>query len=291
MDNMLNLQKELEAKDYRHGSYYAFKINDPKPRDIHKAIVRDRIVHHAVYKILYPYFDKKFIYDSYSCRNAKGTHRAMKRFQAFGRKISQNNTQTAWVLKGDIQKFFANIDHDILREILNNHISDENILWLLNQIIDSFHTENATDIGLPLGNVTSQLLINVYMNEFDQFVKRELKIHFYIRYADDFVIFHQDRQYLENLIPKISDYLNIQLKLTLHPKKLFIKPILSGIDFLGWVHFPYHRVLRTTTKRRMLKNLKHKQTKESLASYLGLLKHGNAHKLAMLIQGLESKMN
>jgi retron-type reverse transcriptase len=100
---------------------------------------------------------------------------------------------------------------------------------LLNQIVDSFHTENVIDIGLPLGNVTSQLLINVYMNEFDQFMKRELKIHFYIRYADDFVILHQDRQYLENLVPKISDYLNMQLKLTLHPKKLFIKPIASGM--------------------------------------------------------------
>lgn len=287
MDNILSLQKELETKNYRHGSYYAFKINDPKPRDIHKAKVRDRIIHHAVYKILYPYFDKKFIYDSYSCRNAKGTHRAMKRFQAFERKVSQNNTQAAWVLKGDIQKFFANIDHNVLKEILSSHISDENILWLLNQIIDSFHTENVTDIGLPLGNVTSQLLINVYMNEFDQFMKRELKVHFYIRYADDFVILHQDRQYLENLVPKISDYLNMQLKLTLHPKKLFIKPIASGIDFLGWVHFPYHRVLRTTTKRRMFRNLKHKRTKESIASYLGLLKHGNTYKLTKTIHELE----
>ena len=287
MDNILSLQKELATKNCQHGSYYAFKINDPKPRDIHKATVRDRVVHHAVYKILYPYFDKKFIYDSYSCRNNKGTHRAMHRFLTFERKVSHNNRQTVWVLKGDIQKFFANIDHSVLKEILNKHIPDEDILWLLNQIIDSFHTENATNIGLPLGNVTSQLLINVYMNEFDQFMKRELKVHFYIRYADDFVILHKDRQYLENLIPKISDYLNMQLKLSLHPNKLFIKTITSGIDFLGWVHFPYHRVLRTTTKRRMLKKLKHTQKKESLASYLGLLKHGNAYKLTRLIQELE----
>lgn len=287
MDNILSLQKELETKTYQHGSYYAFKINDPKPRDIHKAKVRDRIVHHAVYKILYPYFDKKFIYDSYSCRNNKGTHRAMHRFLTFERKVSHNNRQTVGVLKGDIQKFFANIDHSVLIQILRSHILDENIFWLLNQIIDSFHTENATNIGLSLGNVTSQLLINVYMNEFDQFMKRELKVHFYIRYADDFVILHQDRQYLESLIPKVSDYLNMQLKLSLHPNKLFIKTITSGIDFLGWVHFPYHRVLRTTTKRRMLKNLKYTQKKESLASYLGLLKHGNAYKLTRLIQELE----
>lgn len=189
--------------------------------------------------------------------------------------------------KGRYTKVFANIDHGVLKEILRNHISDKNILWLLNQIIDSFYTGNATDIGLPLGNVTSQLLINVYMNEFDQFMKRELKVHFYIRYADDFVILHQDRQYLENLVPKISDYLETKLKLTLHPKKLFIKPITSGIDFLGWIHFPYHRVLRTTTKRRMFRNLKHKRTKESVASYLGMLKHGNTYKLTRVIHQLE----
>ena len=172
MDNIVTLQKELEDKSYRHGSYHAFKINDPKPRDIHKAIVRDRIVHHALYRILYPYFDKKFIYDSYSCRDNKGTHRAMNRFQIFGRKVSHNDTQTTWILKGDIRKFFACIDHQILKQILHKHIPDENILWLLEQIVDSFHTEKSNEIGLPLGNVTSQLLINVYMNEFDQFMKR-----------------------------------------------------------------------------------------------------------------------
>lgn len=287
MDNILRLQRELETKSYKHGSYYAFKINDPKPRDIHKALVRDRVVHHAIYRILYPYFDKKFIYDSYSCRDNKGTHRAMNRFQVFGRKVSQNNTQTAWVLKGDIQKFFASINNTVLKQILRKHISDENILWLLGQIIDSFHTENSTNIGLPLGNVTSQLLINVYMNEFDQFVKRSLKVHFYIRYSDDFVILHPDKQYLENLVPKISDYLETELKLTLHPKKVFIKSFSSGVDFLGWVHFVHHRVLRTTAKRRMFRNLRYKHTKETVASYLGLLQHGNAYKLTRRIHELE----
>ena len=193
MDNILILHEKLKNKTYRHGSYHAFKINDPKPRDIHKATVRDRIVHHTIYRILYPYFDKKFIYDSYSCRIDKGTHRAMNRFQVFGRKVSRNNTQTAWVLKGDIKKFFATIDHKILKSILEKHIVDNDILWLLGQIIDSFNTENKISIGLPLGNVTSQLLINVYMNEFDQFVKRRLKIKYYVRYADDFVVLIETR--------------------------------------------------------------------------------------------------
>ena len=159
MDNIFKLHDELANKEYQHGSYHAFKINDPKPRDIHKANVCDRIVHHAIYRILYPYFDSKFIYDSYSCRIDKGTHRAINRFRNMARKVSRNNTKSAWVLKGDIQKFFTTINHQILKAILGRHIEDKNILLLLNEVIDSFHTENRLNVGLPLGNVTSQLLI------------------------------------------------------------------------------------------------------------------------------------
>lgn len=272
---LLNFIKTLAEKTYRHGSYYAFKINDPKPRDIHKASIRDRIVHHAIYKILYPYFDGKFIYDSYSCQKNKGTHKAINRFRRLSEKVSKNNTKTAWVLKGDIRKFFANINHQVLKNILSRHIEDKNILWLLGEVIDSFHT------GLPLGNVTSQLFINVYMNEFDQFVKRDLKVKYYIRYCDDFVILHPDKSYLENLIPKMSAFLEKELKLSLHPDKVYIKRLSSGIDFLGWVHFNHHRVLRTATKRRMFKKLEENQAPETVKSYLGLLRHGNTYKLSL----------
>ncbi|MBI5122769.1 group II intron reverse transcriptase domain-containing protein [Candidatus Roizmanbacteria bacterium] len=255
-------------------------MNDPKPRDIHKATVRDRIVHHAVYRILYPYFDKKFIYDSYSCRNNKGTHKAINRFRRFVWKASQNDTRTAWVLKCDIKKFFASIGHEILKNILSKHIVDKNILWLLGQIIDSFHTNN-NNMGLPLGNVTSQLFINVYMNELDQFLKRNLKVRFYIRYADDFVICHQQKDYLEKLLPKISKYLENQLKLSLHQKKVSIKSVSSGVDFLGWVNFPHHRALRTATKRRMFNKLRQNHSSESITSYQGMLSHGNTYKLKL----------
>lgn len=177
------------------------------------------------------------------------------------------------VLKCDIRKFFANIDHQVLKNILWKYIIDEDVLWLLGQIIDSFHK------GLPLGNVTSQLFINVYMNEFDQFVKRNLKVKYYIRYCDDFVILHEDRSSLESFIPKMSDFLERKLQLSLHPDKVFIRSLSQGIDFLGWVHFSHHRVLRTATKRRMFKKLKENKSKETLASYLGLLKHGNTYKI------------
>lgn len=279
MDNILKLGKELANKKYRHGGYCAFKINDPKPRDIHKANVKDRIVHHAIYRILYPYFDGKFIYDSYSCRIDKGTHRAMNRFREVSRKVSKNNTKTVWVLKCDIKKFFARINHKILKNILKRHLKDENIMWLLENVINSFHTGNDKDIGLPLGNVTSQLFINIYMNELDQFIKRKLKIRYFIRYVDDFVILHTDRLYLINLIPKIAGFLEKELRLSLHPDKVYIKALSSGIDFLGWTHFPHHRVLRTATKRRVFRKLEQRQAKEARASYMGLLKHGNAYKL------------
>lgn len=267
-----------------HGKYYAFKISDPKHRDIHKATVRDRLLHHGLYRILYPYFARIFISDSYSCQRNKGTHKAINQFRKYARKVSHNDTKTAWVLKGDIKKFFANIDHQILKTILKRHIHDENIVWILEQIIDSFHTDNNHQIGLPLGNLTSQIFVNIYMNEFDQFVKHKLKIKYYVRYADDFVIMSQNKEYLENLVPKIAEFLGEELRLSLHPKKLFIRTLASGIDFLGWVHFPHHRVLRTSTKRRMFNRLKQNHTRETTASYLGLLKHGNAYKLTRTLR-------
>jgi retron-type reverse transcriptase len=260
MANIISLHNDLKNKTYKHGEYKAFKINDPKPRDIHKAEVRDRLLHHAIYRILYPYFDKKFIHDSYSCRLEKGTHKAMNRFHKFSQIISQNNTRSCLVLKCDIRKFFASIDHQVLKNILEKYITDKDILWLLNQIIYSFHTklsarQGLAEKGLPLGNLTSQLLVNIYMNEFDQFMKQELKVEYYVRYADDFVIFSNDKQYPENILPKISEFLENNLKLYLHPNKVSIETIASGVDFLGWIHFPKHRVLRTSTKKRMFRNL------------------------------------
>ena len=279
MDNIFTLHQELVDKKYQHGSYKAFKINDPKPRDIHKAGVRDRLIHHAIYRILYPNFDKLFINDSYSCRIRKGTHKAVNQFLNFGRKVSKNNTQTAWILKCDIKKFFAGINHKILKSILAKYIKDKEAFLLLSEIIDSFNTKNRIGFGLPLGNLTSQLFINIYMNEFDQFIKRKLKVKYYIRYADDFVIFSEDRKYLENLILEIAKFLKGYLHLELHPKKVFIKTFNSGIDFLGWINFPHYRVLRTSTKRRALRNLKYKFTPEIWTAYNGLFSHGNTHKL------------
>lgn len=276
-DNIVSLRENFVNMTYRHSGYEHFKISDPKPRDIHKATVRDRLVHHAIYRVLYPFFACTFIADSYSCQLDKGTHRAVRRFKQFSDKASKNNTKTAWVLKCDIKKFFASIDQTILLKQLKSYIPDKQIISLLKEVISSFSWQS--NKGLPLGNLTSQLFVNIYMTPFDQFVKHKLKAKYYIRYADDFVIMSINKKWLESLIPKISSFLQNKLELQLHPKKLFIQTLSSGVDFLGWVHFPKFRVLRTTTKRRMLARIKVHPTNGTFQSYLGLLSRGNTHKI------------
>jgi RNA-directed DNA polymerase len=269
MDNILSLHYDLKNFIYKHGGYECFKINDPKPRTIHKASVRDRLLHHAVYRILYPFFDKTFIADSFSCRNDKGTHKAINRFRKLAYIVSKNNTKICWVLKCDIKKFFASIDQNILINILQKYIDDKNIINLIKEIIFSFKPN-----GLPLGNLTSQLFANIYLNEFDQFVKHVLKARFYIRYADDFVILSEDKKYLENIIPLMDNFLRNELKLILHPDKIYVKRLNSGIDFLGWVNFFGYKTLRTKTKNRIFKKATMSLKTETINSYLGLIKHG-----------------
>ena len=280
--HLRTIHYDLKSQVYSHGDYIHFRIADPKPRDIHKALVKDRLVHHVIYNVLYPYFDKKFVYDSYSCRLNKGTHRAVDRFKVFIRTVSKNNTKTVWVLKCDIRKFFASIDHEILVSILERHIADNQLIGLLKNIVHSFHSTEKGK-GLPLGNLTSQLLVNIYMNEFDQFVKHTLKVKHYIRYADDFVVLSSDKKYFEELLSNIASFLEQKLKLSLHPDKVFIKTVASGVDFLGWVIFPTHRVLRTSTKRRMMKNIRTDPSKQKIQSYKGMITHGNSRKLAVKI--------
>jgi len=277
MDNILALHADLCNRTYRHGGYKHFKVCDPKPRDIHKATVRDRLVHHAIYRVLYPFFERTFIADSYSCRLRKGTHKALARFRQFGCAVSKNNTKTCWILKGDIRKFFANIDHAILLNTLRQYIPDQDILWLLENVIGSFNSVGRSGIGLPLGNLTSQLLVNIYMNRFDQFVKHRLRTRQYARYADDFVIFSDNRNELVDFIPVIREFLSRELHLALHPQKIYIATLASGMDFLGWVHFPDHRILRAATRRRMMRRIRDHATPQSMQSYLGLLRHGNTY--------------
>ncbi len=249
MANLFALHEELASKAYAHSAYKLFHISDPKPRVIHKACVRDRLLHRALYRKLYSFFENKFIADSFSCQLGKGTHRAINRFRSFYYTVSRNNTRTCWVLKCDIRKFFASIDQQILLGIVKRHIPDSDIIWLVQNVVESF-SSTALGKGLPLGNLTSQLLANVYMNEFDQFVKHDLRVRHYIRYADDFVFLSLERQQLEDFMPKISDFLQNNLRLQLHPDKVYIKTMASGVDYLGLLSHGNTRKLQAEVLRR-----------------------------------------
>jgi len=284
-DNLFQLHSELKSKTYQHSHYTAFNVCDPKLRRIHKACVRDRALHHAIFRIIYPIFDKSFIFDSYSCRIEKGTHRAVSRLEKFCRKVSKNNHRNIFALKCDIRKFFDSINQEILLKIIRKKIDDEDAIWLINIILKSFGS------GLPLGNVTSQIFANIYLNELDQFIKHKLKIKHYLRYCDDFIVLSDNKEYLEKLIPEISEFLEKCLKLTLHPNKIIIRKSKQGIDFLGCIVLPHHRVLRVKTKRRILKKIVRKKRdlgnglisdksfSQSLQSYFGVLKHCHGHKI------------
>ncbi len=283
-DNLFQLHHELKTKTYQHSHYTPFNICDPKLRRIHKAIVKDRVLHHAIFRILYPIFDKSFIFDSYSCRLNKGTHKAVSRLEKFTRKLSKNSRKNLFALKCDIKKFFDSINQDILLKLIKKKIKDENAIWLIEKIIKSFKT------GLPLGNVTSQLFANIYLNELDQFVKHKLKIKYYLRYCDDFVILEERKENLEKFIKPINNFLETELNLSLHQDKIIIKKYHQGIDFLGYVALPNRRVLRTKTKRRILKRIKNNNLSlQSINSYLGILKHCRGYKIKKEIEKLVAR--
>lgn len=295
-DNLFQLHYELKTKSYQPLPYQSFYVSDPKLRHIHKAAIRDRVVHQAIYRRLYPLFDRQFIFDSYSCRLVKGTHKAVKRLEDFCRCASRNYTRPAYGLKCDIKKFFDNIDHDILRVLLRTRVADVEALWLVDKVIASFTAKPGK--GLPLGNVTSQLFANIYLNELDQFIKHGLKIKHYLRYTDDFIIVSQDKNYLADLIEPLEEFLNNKLAIQLHPQKIIIRKLGQGLDWLGYVILPHYRVLRTKTKRRIFKKTKQKQRllaageinetsfNQTLQSYYGILKHCRGHKIRKEVENI-----
>lgn len=283
-DSLFNLYERLRDKTYRHGIYQSFYVHDPKLRHIHKAEVKDRVVHHVLYKYLYVLFDKNFIYDSYSCRLRKGTHKGVLRLVKFTKIVSKNYTRDCWALNLDIKKYFASVNHQILLKLLRKRVKDKDILWLLRIIINSFGLGK----GIPLGNLTSQVFANIYLNELDQFIKHNLRVRYYLRYADDFIILSWHKDTLQRLIVPISDFLTESLELELHPKKVTLRKLDWGIDFLGYIVLPHYILPRTKTRRRIFKKLKEKINSEnfnqSLQSYLGYLSHANSYKLTQQLK-------
>lgn len=299
---LLQLQRELQSKSYRPGSYRSFIIHDPKKRKISAAPFRDRVVHHALCNVLEPIYEPKFIYDSYANRVGKGTHRALDRAQAFARRYR-------YVLKCDIETFFPAIDHAILRQILWHHIVCADTRWLMGQILDSgqgiltdeyrmrwFPGDDLLAAirprGLPIGNQTSQFWANIYLNPLDHFIKRELKCRAYCRYVDDFVLFHDDKQRLHQWQQEIEQFL-ATLRLTIHPEKSVVFPVSNGIPFLGFVLLPTQRRLLKQNVKAFLRRFRGQRrairqgeavwadVKPSLVSWNAHAAHGNTWHLRL----------
>ena len=289
--NVFRLHRDLHAKRYRHGAYESFYVHDPKVRHIRKASVRDRLVHQTVSSALSRIYEPRFIEHAYSSRIGKGTHRGVNALRDMTRKVSRNYTGPCWALKCDVRKFYDTVDHDILLHLLGQTVRDSDALWLTDEIVRSFYLEGTAGKGVPIGNLTSQIFTNVYLNELDQFIKHRLRVKFYLRYADDLVALSERKADLQELLVQIERFLHENLRLTLHPQKIVLRPLEQGIDFLGYVTLPRHRMLRTTTERRMRRRIGEKHvlycsggiTEESLnqclQSYLGIMSHADTYEL------------
>lgn len=228
----------LVSGKYRTSKYILKTIFEPKQRTIYcLPFFPDRIVHHALLNVLEKYWDSMLIYDTYSCRKGKGTHKGSRRCMSFVRSYK-------YVLKGDISKFYPSMDHAVLKRLLERKLKDKKVLALLFEIIDSANTcENAVaGKNVPIGNLLSQWFGNLYFGVFDKYIKETLKIKAYIRYCDDFVIFSNDKAQLDRLRKDIEYFLQTELKLTLSKQSVF--PVAHGVDYLGYRHFPDKIILR-----------------------------------------------
>ena len=197
-DNLKLLHYELKHQYYKPKPLITFILRDPKTRKISKSDFRDRIVHHALVRILEPIFSKAFIYDSCANRKGKGNLFALKRFEKFRRKITKNYTSIGYCFKADIKHYFQEIDHEVLLNLIRKKIKDEKVIWLIERILENNVSDNPRSKGMPLGNLTSQFFANVYLNELDYFVKHAFKAKYYIRYVDDFVLLNQSKEYLKS---------------------------------------------------------------------------------------------
>jgi retron-type reverse transcriptase len=279
-----DLHDLLLSKSFRTSPYQTKEIFEPKQRTIYKLpYYPDRIVHHAVMQILQPIWDKSFIYDLYSAIPGKGLHAGSYRLRSF----MKDRENTKYCLKYDISKFYPSMRHDVLMAIIRQKIKCPSTLWLLDEIVRS----PGGDTNVPIGNYLSQYFSNLYLSPLDHWLKEEKHMRYYLRYCDDGVILHQDKQVLQTLLVEIGEYLQ-GIGLTLN-KKTQIFPVDSrGIDYLGYRCFRNYVLLRKSSARNFKRKIRlieqdHRQMRpdailSSVMSYAGWLEHCNAHHL---IQG------
>jgi RNA-directed DNA polymerase len=308
--NIIKLEQQLNKKTYRPSRCILFTAQKPKVREIFASEFKDRVIHHILIEHLASIWEKVFIFDSYACRDGKGTHKAVIRLQAVMRSISKNGNVRAYYLQLDVKDFFISIDKKILFGLVSSKVKDAGMRWLAEVTIFSDPTTNYVQCGdpqlhsqippnktlfgknnergLPIGNLTSQYFANIYLNELDQFVKHGLKAKYYFRYVDDFVILGLDPEQLAEFRDRIEVFLMDRLKLQLHPKRRKLEPVSSGIDFLGYIVRPNYILARrrvVNNLRAKIKHFKDANVKDpgalqaALASYLGHFKWGNTYRL------------
>lgn len=286
---ILKIQQELKDKTYQPGSYRTFHLRDIKTRLISAAPYRDRVVHHCLCNIIMPIFERTFISDSYANREGYGTHKALKRFTDFAR-------SSQYILQCDIRKYFPSIDHEILKQLMRRKIKCFDTLWLIDLIIDNSNEQEEVvhyfpgdDLlspierrhGLPIGNLSSQWMANIYLSGFDHFVKEELKCSKYLRYVDDFALFSDDYQFLKEARCAIEEYL-AKLRLKIHPIKSQLFATKHGASFLGFRVFPDKIRVRNNNLNRARKRLKKLQKdyangKVSIVDVIQSLQSWDAH--------------
>jgi len=323
--NLFMLADEIIKWNYKPEPGICFIVDKPVKREIFAADFRDRVIHHFIYNYISPVFEKVFINDSYSCRKGKGTHYGIRRLDHFIRSCSHNYTRDCYILKLDTRGYFMAINKTLLfnkiKEELNKqkHKIDFDLLLVLYLIKKTIFNDprrkciikgrendwtglpktkslfyTIDDCGLPIGNLTSQLFGNIYLNDFDHWVKRDLEIQYYSRYVDDIILIHNSKSYLLTCIQKIKIYLDKNFNLTLHPDKIYLQHYGKGVKYLGTVIKPHRIYIAKRTKGNFYSAIKdlngivkdHKPVKlekqiflSRMNSYLGILKHYRTYKL------------
>jgi retron-type reverse transcriptase len=267
--NILALRESLLNKTYHTSPYTTFKVYEPKEREVFRLpYYPDRITHHAIMNVLEEIFVRSFTADTYSCIKGRGIHLAIRNLK----RTLNDHAGTTYCLKLDIKKFYPSVDHDILKSLLRRKFKDQDLLWLLDEIIDSAP-------GLPIGNYLSQYFANFYLTYFDHWLKEVKKVKNYFRYADDLVILSCDKQYLHSLLTDIKSYLDEHLKLQVKGNHQVFPVAARGIDFLGYVVFHTHIRLRKNIKQNMARKFKKNPNRQCVASYMGWVKHCNGKHL------------
>ena len=283
--NLIRVIADLRNVTYHAGTYFVFKVFEPKERLIMALPFYDRVIQHAIVNIIEPIFEKRFVFHSYACRKDKGAHAASDTLSRWLYNLQIKQGKKIYAIKADIHHYFQSIDHEVLKQEVRRYISDKAVLKLLDHIID--HNGIYPDgVGIPVGNLTSQLFANVYLNILDHYIKHNLHVHYYIRYMDDFIILGEDPAELKELLQQINAFIEERLHLHLNPKTTIIAAK-NGVDFVGYRHFPAFRILRKGATRRIKKLLHAFATGEvdeelfdrSIESRIGHAKHADTFNL------------